>query len=166
MWKKIEQKLLKNSPMRCIVSPVESASVEIVEMQEVRSIWKWLLIYVGVSQEDIAKSWAKEFFEKVVHKIAHTKLFHSEETQKIDTSLMDFHWEILCISNFTLYGNFNKWTKVDFWEWAKFQEAKIIYDHLCSLFTDQWISLKTWEFWAKMRIKSENLGPLNYIFEY
>ena len=152
--------------MKYIVTPVTQASVEIMETWETRSIGVWLLVYIWIWKVDIWKMGSTDFLEKIVRKLSTSKLFHSEVTDKIDSSLLDISWEILLISNFTLYGSCEKWTKIDFWDGARFDESKTMYDTIVSTFQKNNISIKTWEFGAKMKIKSENLGPLNYIFEF
>lgn len=152
--------------MKCIISPVTNASVKIIETWEIRSIWNWLLIYLWVSKSDNEKYESDDFWEKFCHKIVHCKLFHSEKTQKIDSSILDFWWEILLISNFTIYGNPHKWTKIDFWDSARFDDAKKIYEIAIWKLTEKNIVVKTGDFWAMMSIKSENLWPINYIFEF
>lgn len=152
--------------MKLIIAPVTEASVELMESQEIRKIWTGLLIYVWIWKQDVEKIHHKEFLEKVVHKITNCKLFHNEQTQKIDTSITENSGEILLISNFTLYGNCDKWTKIDFWDGARFDEAKPIYEMIISHLQEKWITVKTGEFGAKMQIKSTNLWPLNYLFEF
>lgn len=64
-------------------------------------------------------------------KIIHMKLFHSVESGKIDANIKDICGEILCISNFTLYGDCSKGTKMDFGKSAAFEDAKKLYELFC-----------------------------------
>ena len=152
--------------MKFIITPVIHASVEIQGTKELREISLGLLIYVGIGNVDLERVSNTDFLEKIVQKIISAKLFHSEHTDKIDTSIQNNTWSILFISNFTLYWNCDKWTKIDFWDGARFTEAKPIYEKMVHLFQEKWIRIKTGEFGETMLIKSENLGPLNYVFEF
>jgi D-tyrosyl-tRNA(Tyr) deacylase len=71
----------------------------------------------------------------------------------------------LLISNFTLYGDMRKWTKLDFSDSANFSEAKPIYDELVRKLQEKWIRLQTGEFGAMMKVSSLNDGPINIIWE-
>jgi D-tyrosyl-tRNA(Tyr) deacylase len=147
--------------MKFIVSPVTSASVTVDwKTNEINS---WLLIYMWVSKDDL-DSWKKKA-DKFIDKIWKIKIIHNLETDKIESSLESTNWEILLISNFTLYGRNKKWSSIDFCHSAPFKEAQKIYDYITEKLREKY-NVKTWEFGWMMTIKSENTGPLNYIFEY
>jgi len=152
--------------MKLVISPVEKASVEIIWKNELRQIWKWLLIYIWISKEDclLGKNDINEKIEKIVKKILNLKLI-VDKNEKISLSVSDIKWDILLVSNFTLYGRNKKWNKIDFLESWDYEKSKIIYKDLVNKLVSK-IKLKTWEFGAKMLVKSENLWPLNYVLEF
>lgn len=150
--------------MKFLIQIVDHASVEILDTNTTNSIGKWLLIYVGIGKEDIANY--AEKLEKFAYKVGTTKFFHNIQTHKIDQSLTDINGEILLISNFTLYGDNKKWTKLDFSDSAGFVEAKNIYEELVKKLETEKYTIKTWEFWAMMKVSLVNDGPINVVWEY
>jgi len=88
------------------------------------------------------------------------------KNDKINTSLKDINWELLLVSNFTLYGKNKKWNKIDFLDSWKFGESKKIYDMLIEKLEKDWVNLKTWKFGDYMEIESKNCGPLNYVLAF
>ncbi|MFZ2150676.1 MAG: D-aminoacyl-tRNA deacylase [Candidatus Absconditicoccaceae bacterium] len=150
--------------MKFLIQVVNNASVHIVEKNITNNIEKGLLIYVGVSNDDINNY--SEKIDKFVNKIGSTKFFHNIETHKIDQSINDINGQILLISNFTLYGSNKKGTKLDFTDSAGYEDAKRIYEDLIEKIKQHGIQIKTGEFGAMMLVDSQNDGPINIILEY
>ncbi len=148
--------------MRYIIQRVHEASVTI-NHEEIRTIGLGLLIYVGISQEDVS-GWPQKI-EKFVSKIKHLKLFEDGQG-KINASLLDENGEILLVSNFTLHGRNHKGTQVDFSKAAWFVEAKNIYEHLVEMLIRQWVRLQTGEFGEYMDVSSIVDGPVNVVLDY
>jgi D-tyrosyl-tRNA(Tyr) deacylase len=83
---------------------------------------------------------------------------------RLDATLDDINWEILVVSNFTLYASNKNWTKMDFsasWEYGK---AEKIYEYFVDKLKEKFV-VKTWEFGAMMEVESINDGPVNYVME-
>lgn len=102
---------------------------------------------------------------RIVKKIPILKCLTWEDWN-INTTLEDIHWEVLLISNFTLYWRSLKGTKLDFVHSAPYKEAEKIYNYLIDKAVEHWWRLKTWEFWADMIVNSTNIWPLNYVLDY
>lgn len=148
--------------MKLIVQSVLSAKVEFEG--KTNSIQNWLLVYVWISKEDL--NWnIEEKINKATKKLLNLKMMHNKETTKIDTSVLENAWEILIISNFTLYWKNKKWNSIDYMHSVSFKEAEIIYNKLIDNLLKH-ISVKTWGFWSYMEVTSTLDWPLNYIFEY
>jgi len=152
--------------MKLIISPVQKAKITINHKQE-KNIWKWLLIYVWISKQDciLEEKELNEKLDKIANKIENLQVFVWED-EKINTSLKDINWEVLLVSNFTLYGKNKKWNKIDFLDSWNFKDSKKIYDLLIEKLQAKNIKLQTWEFGAYMEIESKNNGPLNYVLEW
>ncbi len=150
--------------MRFIVSVVEKAQVEIPKKQIKRGINKWLLVYMGISKSDCENNKGIDY-KKIISKLLNTKFFVDPKTDKISLSVKDIGGEILLISNFTLYGRNKKGNKLDFSLAWDYQKSLEIYNTLVENLSKD-IVVKTWEFGEFMIVKSENLGPLNYILEF
>jgi len=151
--------------MKFIISPVEYAKITI-DNKESRQIWKGLLVYVGISKQDceLPENEIQQKIDKISNKLQNLQLFHKD--WKISASLKDIDWEILLVSNFTLYGKNKKWNKIDFLDSWNFANSKKIYDMLVDKLRQDGVQLQTWEFGAYMEIESKNNWPLNYVLEF
>lgn len=151
--------------MKFLIQSVENAKVisETKDWEKSESsINRGVLIYFGVSKNDINNY--QEKIEKFSEKIWKTKMLKSDQNN-ISASLNDFNWEILIISNFTLYWENNKWAKINFSQSANFQDAEEIYNKLIEKLSEKY-KVKTGIFGAMMEVSSTNFGPINYIWEY
>ena len=83
----------------------------------------------------------------------------------INTSLQDINWEVLLVSNFTLYGRSTKWTKLDFVHSAPYREAEKIYNYFIQEARNNGWKLQTWEFGADMTVSITNIGPTTISME-
>lgn len=148
--------------MRCVVSVVDRAEVKIAEHSYEAAIGKWLLIYVGISKEDIDNY--EEKISKFVEKISVLKCFHVNG--KIDSSIDDVHGSILLISNFTLYGRSEKGQKLDFSQSADYENAEKIYNALIDALRNKGLTVETGMFGSYMEVSSVNAGPINFLLDY
>ena len=149
--------------MRLLIQQVKSATLDIKDDNIHREIWKWIIIYLWIHVDDIETY--KEKISRIVKKLPQIKCLDWEDWN-ISASLQDINWEILLISNFTLYGRNNKWTKLDFVYSAPYKIAKEIYNYFIQEAKNNWLKIQTGEFWAEMEITSINVWPLNYVFDY
>lgn len=151
--------------MKLIISSVESAYVDILDIKEKRQIWKWILVYLCVSKEDelVLKSELDKKVDKVIEKLSNLQLL--EKNWKISTSIKKENLEILLISNFTVCWKNKKWNKFSFDEAWSFDFSKSVYENIRDKLIKNNIKLKSWEFWADMKVVSVNLWPLNYVLE-
>lgn len=149
--------------MRLLIQQVRSATLEIKDDNIHREIWKWIIIYLWIHVDDIETY--KEKISRIIKKLPQIKCLDWEDWN-ISASLQDINWEILLISNFTLYGRNNKWTKLDFVYSAPYKKAEEIYNYFIQEAKNNWLKIQTGEFWAEMEITSINVWPLNYIFDY
>ncbi|KAK5965377.1 D-aminoacyl-tRNA deacylase [Trichostrongylus colubriformis] len=83
--------------MRAIIQRVARASVTVGE-EVVSSIGRGVCVFVGISRDD-----KDEDIEYVIRKILNVRLFESEN-KRWDKSVKDEELEVLCVSQFTLYG--------------------------------------------------------------
>ena len=148
--------------MRLIIQSVSSASVEITEQNIKREIWKWILIYLWISTFDLADYESK--IEKIITKLPTIRFLDWEKS--IDQSINNINWEILLIPNFTIYGTNHKGTSMEFTNAAPFTKANEIYEYCVKKALESWWKLQTGEFWANMKVISQNNGPINYVFDY
>jgi D-tyrosyl-tRNA(Tyr) deacylase len=149
--------------MRFLVQVVNNANVKMINKNIINSISKGLLIYVWIGCEDVEDYEIK--IDKFISRIGDLKIFKGEDL-KINSTLNSIDWEILLISNFTLFARNKKWTSIDYCHSAKSDVSKPIYDLLIDKLKENWFKVKTWIFWEMMQVSSELDGPLNFWLEY
>ena len=87
--------------MRVILQRVNFASVE-VNKKEVSRINKGLLLFVGFGKDD-----TDEDLKYIFRKILNLRIFE-DQNYKMNLSVLDMSYEILIVSQFTLYGDCRK----------------------------------------------------------
>lgn len=139
--------------MRAILQRVNFASVE-VDNKEVSRINKGLLLFVGFGKEDTEED-LKYIFKKVVN----LRIFE-DENFKMNLSVLDKNYEILVVSQFTLYGDCRKGNRPSFDLSMSSVDAREKYEEFLKLFYVNNISIKTGVFQADMKVSLENDGPV------
>lgn len=139
--------------MRAILQRVNFASVE-VDKKEVSSINKGILLFVGFGKEDTDGD-LKYIFKKILN----LRIFE-DENFKMNLSVLDKGYEILIVSQFTLYGDCRKGNRPSFDNSLSSFEAKKRYEEFLKLFYDNNIPVKTGIFQADMKVLLENDGPV------
>lgn len=139
--------------MRAILQRVNFASVE-VDNKEVSRINKGLLLFVGFGKEDTEED-LKYIFKKVVN----LRIFE-DENFKMNLSVLDKNYEILVVSQFTLYGDCRKGNRPSFDLSMSSVDAREKYEEFLKLFYANNISIKTGIFQAYMKVSLENDGPV------
>ena len=139
--------------MRAIIQRVNFASVE-VDKKEVSRIKKGLLLFVGFGKEDTDVD-LKYIFKKVLN----LRIFE-DQNFKMNLSVLDKGYEILIVSQFTLYGDCRKGNRPSFDNSLSSIEAKRKYEEFLELFYDNHIVVKTGKFQDDMKVLLENDGPV------
>jgi D-tyrosyl-tRNA(Tyr) deacylase len=147
--------------MRFLIQEVHSACVAVVAENYKAEIWKWILIYVWIHRDDIPAAWEK--IKLVVEKLPQLQILHKDG--KLIWTLQDMGWEILLISNFTLYGENRKGNRFDFGNSAWFEDAKRVYDDLVDGLKGAGLAVKIGVFGGFMEVSSVNAGPINLLWE-
>ena len=149
--------------MRLLIQQVKSAKLDIKEDNIHREIWKWIIIYLWIHVDDVETY--QEKIPRIMKKLPLLKCLDWPDWD-INTSLQEINWEILLVSNFTLFWRNTKWTKLDFVYSAPYKKAKEIYDYFIQETKNSGLKIQTGEFWADMEITSTNVWPINYVFDY
>ncbi|KAL6627087.1 hypothetical protein ACP70R_030813 [Stipagrostis hirtigluma subsp. patula] len=142
--------------MRAVVQRVLSASVE-VEGRVVSAIGPGLLVLVGVHEADTASD-----ADYICRKVLNMRLFPNEKTGKAwDQSVMQRNFEVLLVSQFTLYGIL-KGNKPDFHVAMPPAKAKPFYASLVEKFQKSYSTgaVKDGVFGAMMKVSLVNDGPV------
>ncbi|MCK9466854.1 MAG: D-aminoacyl-tRNA deacylase [Candidatus Absconditabacterales bacterium] len=155
--------------MKLIIQNVSSASVKVLDdygdIQKEEKINNGVLIYFGVSKKTTNLDFenATHKINKFVEKFFRMRWLKSEDG-RLDATLVDLNGEILVISNFTLYADNKKGTKMDFSASGEYGKAEKIYNYFVDKLKENFI-VKTGEFGGMMEVESVNDGPVNYVIE-
>jgi D-tyrosyl-tRNA(Tyr) deacylase len=146
--------------MRAVVQRVSEASV-LVDGEVVGAIGQGLVVLLGVARSDSSRE-----AEKLAEKIARLRLFDGEDG-RMDVSLLDLGdaAAVLCISQFTLYGDVRRGLRPSFTEAAGGEDAQKLYEGFCEALARQGVRVETGRFGARMSVALTNEGPVTLIVE-
>jgi D-tyrosyl-tRNA(Tyr) deacylase len=137
--------------MRALVQRVSRASVA-VDGEVVGAIGPGLLVLLGVTHEDTEVE-----AEKLAAKVRALRIFPDEEG-RMNVALGDR--EVLCVSQFTLYGDARKGNRPSFVAAAPGEQAERLYDRFCEL-----TGARRGVFGAHMEVELVNDGPVTLLLE-
>lgn len=137
--------------MRALVQRVTGASVA-VDGDVVSRIGPGMLVLLGVKRGDTEAA-----AEKLASKLLKLRIFGDEDGQ-MNEPLGER--EILCISQFTLYGDVRKGNRPSWVNAASGEEAAPLYDLVCEK-----LGAKKGIFGADMKVELVNDGPVTLLVE-
>lgn len=137
--------------MRALVQRVTHASVS-VDGETVSEVGPGLLVLLGVRKGDTVV-----VAEKLAAKLLKLRIFEDEDG-RMNEPLGER--EILCISQFTLYGDTRKGNRPSWIEAAGGEEAEPLYDLVCEK-----LKAKNGIFGADMKVELTNDGPVTLLVE-
>jgi D-tyrosyl-tRNA(Tyr) deacylase len=137
--------------MRAIVQRVTSASVS-VDGQTVSSIGPGLLILLGVHEADDEAA-----ADKVADKLQALRIFEDGDG-RMNLSVRDVEGEILCVSNFTVYGDTRRGNRPSFTEAARPERAEELYERV-----RRRLGAEGGVFGARMQVELVNDGPVTLV---
>lgn len=137
--------------MRALVQRVTRASVS-VDGKQVSEIGPGMLVLLGVKKGDTEAQ-----AEKIATKLLKLRIFEDAEG-RMNEPLGDR--EILCISQFTLYGDTRKGNRPSWIDAAGGEEAEPLYNLTCEK-----LGARTGVFGAEMKVQLENDGPVTLLVE-
>jgi len=148
--------------MRAVVQRVRSAEVR-VDDQVIGRIGRGLLVLVGVGAGDTRDS-AQALAEKIVH----LRIF-DDDARRMNCSLLDAGGDVLCVSQFTLYGDCRKGRRPSYDRAAPPEIARPLYDAfvdaLRALLAAIDARVETGQFQAMMDVESINDGPVTLLLD-
>ncbi|HQW51587.1 MAG TPA: D-aminoacyl-tRNA deacylase [Tepidiformaceae bacterium] len=144
--------------MRAVVQRVLSASVE-VDGETVGAIGPGMLVLVGAAVEDTDATVAR-----VAAKVAAMRIFE-DESGRMNRSLADARGEVLCISQFTLYGDVRRGNRPSFDRAAPRATAEPLYDRFCLAIEEAGVRCARGVFGAEMRVSLVNDGPVTVVVD-
>ena len=145
--------------MRVHVQRVTEASCK-VDGSIISKIANGYLLLVGFTHTDTLQD-----VQYMAKKIANLRIFEDEDG-KLNLSIIDKKYEILSISEFTLYGATKKGNRPSFTEAMAPTEASALYEALTlELKTNYHIPVKMGAFGEYMEIQLVNDGPVTILLE-
>ncbi len=139
--------------MRAVVQRVRSAAVS-ADGEELARIGRGLLVLLGVRRGDGAGD-----ADKLVRKLLALRIFEDGDG-RMNLSVQDSEGEILCISNFTLYGDARRGNRPSFVDAAPPEEAEPLYERV-----REGLGAKGGRFGARMAVQLVNDGPVTLIID-
>jgi len=144
--------------MRAVVQRVTRAEVR-VDGASVGRIDAGLLVLLGVAKDDTPEA-ARYLAEKIVN----LRVFADGEG-RMNRSLVEAEGAILCVSQFTLYGDCRKGRRPSYDRAAPPEDARRLYE----LFVEQLrcfhVPVETGQFQAMMQVDLVNDGPVTLLLE-
>ena len=137
--------------MRALVQRVSRASVT-VDGKEISAIGAGLLVLLGVTHEDDAAA-----CDKLADKVRALRVFPDADG-RMDEPLGDR--EVLCVSQFTLYGDARKGNRPSYVAAARPEQAEPLYERFCAR-----LDAKRGVFGAMMQVALVNEGPVTLLVE-
>jgi len=144
--------------MRAVVQRVSRAEVR-VEGRLVGRIAAGLVVLVGVGSED-----SREDGEWLAEKIVHLRVF-DDDTGRMNRSLLETSGAVLCISQFTLYGDCRKGRRPSYDRAAPPEAARVLYESFVAALRSPGVRVETGEFRAMMEVELVNDGPVTLLLD-
>jgi len=142
--------------VRAVFQRVKSARV-LVNGEEISSIGPGALVFLGVGKDDAEKD-----VSYMAGKIAGLRVF-SDDTGKMNLSLIDVSGEALVVSQFTLYGDVRKGRRPGFDRAAPPDKGERLYTQVVEMLRQMKLPVKTGIFGADMQVELVNDGPVTVL---
>ena len=139
--------------MRALVQRVSEASVT-VDGSEVARIGRGLLVLLGVRRGDTEAD-----ADKLAAKLMALRIFEDDEG-KMNLNVEQAGGEVLCVSQFTLYGDTRKGNRPSFVDAAPPEEAEPLYERVRRA-----TGAQGGVFGARMAVALVNDGPVTVLIE-
>jgi D-aminoacyl-tRNA deacylase len=139
--------------VRAVVQRVSGAVVR-VDGEELARIGPGLLVLLGVRAGDTAHD-----ADKMVRKLLALRVFEDDEG-RMNLALKDAGGEILCVSNFTVYGDTRRGNRPSFVDAAPPEEAEPLYERV-----REGLGARGGRFGARMAVELVNDGPVTVVIE-
>ena len=137
--------------MRALVQRVSRASVSI-DGERIAEIGAGLLVLLGIADDDSA-----EDADRLADKVRALRIF-DDEGGRMNEPLGER--EVLCVSQFTLYGDVRRGNRPSYTRTARGEVAEPLYERFCAR-----LGAKRGAFGARMQVELANDGPVTLLVE-
>jgi D-aminoacyl-tRNA deacylase len=138
--------------VRALVQRVSRAAVD-VEGERVAEIGPGLLVLLGVTHDD-----RPEHADRLADKVRALRIFPDAEGRMNEP--LGAEREVLCVSQFTLYGDARKGNRPAYVAAARPEQAEPLYDRFCAR-----LGARQGRFGARMAVELVNDGPVTLLLE-
>jgi D-tyrosyl-tRNA(Tyr) deacylase len=138
--------------VRALVQRVSRASVD-VDGEHVSEIGPGLLVLLGITHDDTARD-----ADRLADKVRALRIFPDAEG-RMNEPLGDAR-EVLCVSQFTLYGDARKANRPAYVAAARPEQAEPLYERFCDR-----LDARQGVFGAHMDVALVNDGPVTLLLE-
>ena len=132
---------------------VREASVD-ADGERIASIGPGLLVLLGVHRDD-----TPEDADRIARKLLALRIFDDDEG-RMNRSVADTGCQILCVSQFTLYGDTSKGNRPSFVEAARPEQAEPLYERVREA-----VGAQGGRFGARMAVALVNDGPVTLLVD-
>jgi D-aminoacyl-tRNA deacylase len=144
--------------MRAVLQRAGESMVE-VEGKVLGKIERGLVVFLGIEKDD-----GENDCKYIADKIAGMRIFEDNQG-KMNLSLEDVGGEILCISQFTLFGDCRKGRRPSFINAAAPEKANHLYQRICEILSARGLKVEMGRFQAMMKVKVDNDGPVTILLD-
>jgi len=144
--------------MRAVIQRVKRAEVR-VNAQAVGAVGEGMLVLLGVGKEDTPET-ARSLADKVVN----LRIFDDDEG-RMNRSLLEIGAGLLCVSQFTLYGDCRKGRRPSYDRAAPPEKARQLYETFVGAVRAAGINVATGQFQAMMDVELVNDGPVTLLLD-
>ena len=143
--------------MRVVIQKCLESSVS-VDGKVVSSIGMGLMVLVGFTHSDTIKD-----IDYLVKKVVNLRVFEDDKGV-MNLSVLDVAGSILCVSQFTLYGDASKGNRPSYIKALNGCESITLYDLFCDKLNDL-VPTKKGIFGADMKVSLINDGPTTIVID-
>ena len=144
--------------MRAVIQRVRRAEVR-VDGHAVGAVGGGLLVLLGIGKEDTL-----EAAESLADKIVNLRIFDDPQG-RMNLSLLEAKGSLLCVSQFTLYGDCRKGRRPSYDRAARPEVACGLYEAFVGAAQAKGITVETGQFQAMMEVELVNDGPVTLLLD-
>jgi len=144
--------------MRAVIQRVKRAEVRI-NGQAVGTVGAGMLVLLGIGKEDNL-----EAASSLADKIVNLRIFDDEQG-RMNRSIAETKGSLLCVSQFTLYGDCRKGRRPSYDQAARPEVASQLYEAFVESVRAKGITVATGQFQAMMEVELVNDGPVTVLLD-
>ena len=144
--------------MRAVVQRVKRAEVR-VNGRVVGAVGEGMVVLLGVGKED-----TQEAAAALADKIVNLRIYDDQQG-RMNRSIAEIQGGLLCVSQFTLYGDCHKGRRPSYDRAARPDMASRLYEAFVESVRARGIAVQTGQFQALMEVELVNNGPVTLLLD-